>query len=132
MKFLKYLIESEDPITDTDLKNLELWADKLFSKVGLDVEFTRHFKTRVNDERNKKQITFSELTRLFRETYKTHGKKIAALSPNIEAVLKDLETDLNVPFALRYSRQTQELDLVAKTIMRKKGFMTPDREFVIK
>ena len=132
MKFLKYLIESEDPITDTDLKNLELWADKLFSKVGLDVEFTRHFKTRVNDERNKKQITFSELTRLFRETYKTHGKKIAALSPNIEAVLKDLETDLNVPFALRYSRQTQELDLVAKTIMRKKDFRTPDREFVIK
>jgi len=132
MRFQKYLIESDDPITDTDLKNLELWADKLFSKVGLDVEFTRHFKTRVNDERNKKQITFSELTRLFRETYKTHGKKIAALSPNIEAVLKDLETDLNVPFALRYSRQTQELDLVAKTIMRKKGFMTPDREFVIK
>jgi len=132
MRFQKYLIESEDPITDTDLKNLELWADKLFSKVGLDVEFTRHFKTRVNDERNKKQITFSELTRLFRETYKTHGKKIAMLSPNIEAVLKDLETQLNVPFALKYDRSTQELDLVAKTIMRKKDFRTPDREFVIK
>lgn len=132
MRLLKYLIESDNPITDTDLKNLELWADKLFSKVGIDIEFSRHFKERVNDERNKKQITFSELARLFRETYKTHGKKIAMLSPNIEAVIKDMETDINMPFVIGYNRRTQELDLVAKTIMRKKGFKTPDREFVLR
>ena len=132
MRLLKYLIEAEDPITDADLKNLEMWADKLFSAVGLDIEFSRHFKERVNDARNKVQITFSELTRLFRETYRKYGRKIADLSPNIEAVIKDMETDINVPFIISYDRRTQELDLVAKTIMRKKGFKTPDREFVLR
>jgi hypothetical protein len=132
MRLHNYIHESEDPLTDQDLKNLEMWADKLFAAVGLDIAFTKHFKDRVNDERNKKQITFQELVRLFRETYKKYGRKIAELSPNIEGVIKDLETDLNMPFALSWDRNTQELDLVAKTVMRKKGFKTPNREFVLR
>lgn len=132
MRFIQFIQESEGPLTDQDLKNLEMWADKLFAAVGLDIAFTKHFKDRVNDERNKRQITFQELVRLFRETYKKYGKKIAELPNGIEAVIKDLETDLNMPFALSWDRNTQELDLVAKTVMRKKGFKTPNREFVLR
>jgi len=117
---------AEKFITKTDLNQIEKYADKLFAKVGIDVEFTRHFLDRVNDERNKKQITTAELTRLFKQTYAKHGKKIGQLGPDAEAVIKDMRTDLNMPFVLNF--KNGELDLVAKTIMRKKDFKTPNPE----
>ena len=118
----------ERQITKSDLNQIEKYADKLFAKVGIDVNFTKHFLDRVNDERNKKQITTAELTRLFKQSYAKHGKKISGMSPDAEAVLKDMKTDVNMPFVLKYNPKNQEIDLVAKTVMRKKGFKTPDPE----
>ena len=118
----------EKQITKSDLDQIEKYADKLFAKVGIDVNFTRHFLDRVNDERNKKQITTAELTRLFKQSYAKHGKKISAMNPDAEAVIKDMKTDVNMPFVLKYDPRNQEIDLVAKTVMRKKGFRTPDME----
>ena len=115
-------LQAQKEITKTDLDQLERYADKLFGAVGIDVEFTRHFLDRVNDERNKKQITTAELTRLFKQSYKKFGKKIAQLGPDAEAVLNDMRTDVNMPFALNL--KGGELELVAKTIMRKKDFKT--------
>tara|TARA_R110000772_G_scaffold426_3_gene1531 strand:- start:2583 stop:2990 length:408 start_codon:yes stop_codon:yes gene_type:complete len=123
------MILHEKFITKTDLDQIEKYADKLFAKVGIDVEFTRHFLDRVNDERNKKQITTAELTRLFKQTYAKHGKKIAQLGPDAEGVIKDMRTDLNMPFVLNL--KNGELDLVAKTIMRKKNFKTPNPELAV-
>ena len=54
MKRFKEYISEE--ITKNDLNQIEKYADKLFADVGIDVEFTRHFLDRVNDERNKKPI----------------------------------------------------------------------------
>jgi hypothetical protein len=121
----------EKQITKSDLDQIEKYADKLFAKVGIDVNFTRHFLDRVNDERNKKQITTAELTRLFKQSYAKHGKKISNMNPDAEAVLKDMKTDVNMPFVLKYDPKNQEIDLVAKTVMRKKGFKTPDPEFTV-
>ena len=70
--------------------------------VGIDVEFTRHFLDRVNDARNKKQITVAELIRLFKQSYKKYGKKIAKLGPDAEAVINDMQTDVNMPFVLKW------------------------------
>jgi len=123
------MILKEKFITKTDLDQIERYADKLFAKVGIDIEFTRHFLDRVNDERNKKQITTAELTRLFKQTYAKHGKKIAQLGPDAEGVIKDMRTDLNMPFVLNL--KNGELDLVAKTIMRKKNFKTPNPELAV-
>lgn len=120
-----------EDITQSDIDQLETFADKLFAKVGIDVEFTRHFLDRVNDERNKKPITMAELTRLFKQEFKRYGKPIAQMGPGQEAVMKDLQTDINLPFALQYDRANNELDLIAKTVMRKKDFKTPDREFPV-
>lgn len=117
------------PITQADLKAIEAYADKLFAKVGIDIEFTRHFLDRVNDERNRKQITMAELTRLFKQEYKRWAKPIAQMGPDAEAVMKDMRTDINMPFVLKWNKNTQELDLIAKTVMRKKNFKTPDKEF---
>ncbi|MEK9700258.1 MAG: hypothetical protein VW270_31035 [Candidatus Poseidoniales archaeon] len=123
------MILTEKFITKQDLDQIEKYADKLFAKVGIDVEFTRHFLDRVNDERNKKQITTAELTRLFKQSYAKYGKKIAQLGPDAEAVIKDMRTDINMPFVLNY--KNGELDLVAKTIMRKKNFKTPNTELAV-
>ena len=65
-----------EDISKSDLDQIEKYADKLFAAVGIDVEFTRHFLDRANDERNKKPISTAELIGLFKKTYKKHGKKI--------------------------------------------------------
>ena len=104
------------------MDQIEKYADKIFASVGIDVEFTRHFLDRVNDQRNMNQITPSELIRLFKQSYKKYGKKIAQLGPDAEAVITDMQTDINMPFVLNL--KGNELELVAKTVMRKKGFMT--------
>ena len=122
------MILKENFITRSDLAQIEKYADKLFAKVGVDVEFTRHFLDRVNDERNRKQITVQELIRLFKQTYAKHGRKIPQLGPDAEAVIKDMRTDINMPFVLNWNPRQQEFELVAKTIMRKKNFRTPNPE----
>lgn len=114
---------NEEPlVTQADLNNLAASLDNLWKAVGVDVEFTRHFLDRVNDPRNGEQVTIKELTKLFREQYRLNGKKIAQMGPDAEAVLKDMQTNVNVPFVLNWDRQNQELDLIAKTVMRKKNF----------
>ena len=40
---------------------VEDYADKLFGELGLDVEFSKHFRDRLNDPRNTKPITAAEL-----------------------------------------------------------------------
>ena len=114
-------------VSKKDLDQVEKYADKLFAVVGIDVEFTRHFLDRVNDERNKKPISTAELIRLFRLSYKKHGKRIPKMGPKAQAVIHDMETDINMPFVLNIDRKG-ELDLVAKTVMRKKDFKTSNQK----
>lgn len=120
-----------EAISKSDLDGVEKYADRLFGKVGIDVEFTRHFLDRVNDARNKKEITVAELIRLFKQTYQKHGKKIAQLGPDAEAVINDMMTDINMPFVLKWDSKSQELDLVSKTVMRKKNFATSNQKFTV-
>ena len=129
----KYSVNEADvpEITQVQLDTLEKYLDQLFSKLGIDVEFTRHFLDRVNDERNLKQITIKELAILFKDTYINYGKKIAQMGPDAQAVIKDMRSDINVPFVLNWDSRSQVLDLVAKTVMRKKNFTTPNPELKI-
>ena len=115
-------------VSQSDLDQVERYADKLFAKVGLDVEFTKHFLQRVNDTRNKKPITSAELVRLFRQEYQKHGLTIGELPAEAEAVMKDMETDINVPFKIVLNKDG-DLDLIAKTIMRKPDFKTSNQTF---
>jgi hypothetical protein len=120
---------SDKIITQTQLNALERAVDKVFANLGIDIEFTRHFLDRVNDERNRKQITMQELALLLGKEYKKWGRTIAGMPANTEAVMKDLSSELNVPFVLK--KDGQGVDLIAKTIMRKKDFKTPDRELPV-
>ena len=125
MKPFRQFIAEE--ISASELKQLEAFFDGLFAAFKIDVEFTNHFRERLNDPRNGKPITLEELSRLFRETLSKYGKRISQMVPDAEAVLQDLRTKINLPFVIKYDRQKDEVDFVAKTIMRKDRFMTPDR-----
>ena len=121
----------DEEVTQSQLNDIEKYADRLFKSVNVDVNFTRHFVDRVNDRRNKKPISTSELTRLFKQTYKKHGKKIPKMGDDAQAVIHDMQTDINMPFVLAYDDRNKELDLVAKTIMRKRDFKTPNQKLAI-
>ena len=131
----KYVVnenEADDyEISQAMLDTLERYLDKMFASVGIDIEFTRHFLDRVNDARNKKPITLKELAMLFKDTYIKYGTKIAKMGPDAEAVIKDMRSDVNLPFVLNWDQRNKELDLVAKTVMRKKNFRTPDPELPV-
>lgn len=118
--FKQYLREQLDRKT---LKQVEVYADKLFAKLNIDIEFTRHFIDRVNDTRNGADISAAELIKLFRETHKKHGKKIVRFPDSAQAVIKDMSDDINMPFVFKWNRDGS-FDLVAKTIMRKPDFKT--------
>ena len=78
----------------------------------------------MNDPRNSPEIKVSELQRLFKKIQKNKGKNILS-NPDIEAVLKDMSTDLNLPVVINY--RDGEFEIVNKTIMRKKNFGTSSK-----
>jgi hypothetical protein len=116
---------TDQPITKAQLDALEKVADRVFDKLGIDIEFTHHFLDRVNDERNQKQITIRELGQLFAKEYQRWGRTISQMPIDAQAVMKDLSSAINIPFVL--NKDGNGKDLVAKTVMRKKNFSTPDK-----
>lgn len=127
LPFSSYLQESAcDFISAQQLKDLEKFGDRLLQKFGIDVEFTKHFGERMSDARNKPCIKVAELQSLFKKIGKDKGSKIKQHADH-EAVLKDLQSDLNLPFVAKPTKDG-EIDLVLKTIMRKQDFKSPDPE----
>ena len=111
-----------EDITKSQLDALEAYADKLFAKLGIDVEFTRHFLDRANDERNLKPISIPELMGMFKRLHRKHGKPLSKIDNDFDAVVKDFNSNINIPFAINVT--PNDIDLVAKTVMRKKDFKT--------
>ena len=115
---------SED-VTQGQLNDLEKFGDRLLKKFNIDIEFTRHFADRMNDKRNDPAIKVTELQRLFKKIAKNKGKDVKKHG-DAEAVLKDLQSDLNLPVVVNY--KNGEFEVVNKTIMRKKNFKTTSPE----
>lgn len=118
-----------EDVSQSQLNQVEKYLDKLWAKVGIDVEFTRHFMDRVNDSRNGKPISPAELIKIYREIYKKYGKPISQLKSGAEVLLKDMETDINVPVVLRWDGK--EFDMIAKTVMRKKNFKSSTKKYSV-
>jgi len=124
-----YEYSDEDYLTQDDLNRLDKFADREFAEFGIDVQFTRHFLDRVNDERNRRQITAAELEELFQKEADNWGKPIAQMGPGQDGVMKDRSSKINLPFALNWDGK--KLKLVAKTVMRKPNFKTTSKEFPV-
>ena len=115
---------SED-VSQGQLNDLEKFGDRLLKKFNIDIEFTRHFADRMNDKRNDPAIKVTELQRLFKKIAKNKGKDVKKHG-DAEAVLKDMQSDLNLPVVVNY--KNGEFEVVNKTIMRKKNFKTTSPE----
>jgi hypothetical protein len=112
----------KEDITKSQLDSIEKYADGLFNKLGIDIEFTKHFLERVNDKRNIKPITIAELIGMFKRLYKKHGKPLSKLDDDLTAVVKDFNNNINIPFAINVT--DDDIEMYAKTVMRKKDFKT--------
>jgi len=93
-----------------ELKSVEVVADKMLSPI--DIEFTKHFFQRVNNERNIEEITPSELIGFFRRLYKHKKQFIEFLKQYKQVVVKDNKSKINIPFVQDANK------LIAKTVMR--------------
>jgi hypothetical protein len=90
MEFKKFYSFVNENVQRGQLKYAEDFADKLFSKYGIDVEFTKHFIERVNDPRNKPEITLDELIQLFKKTAEKFGKEFSNEYETLQVVVKDI------------------------------------------
>ncbi len=123
--FEEYLSES---LSNAQLAQVEKFADKLFAHFDIDIEFTKHFKDRVNDTRNRPAIGQKELMTFFQKAFVRYGEQISSMSPGKQAILVDLQKELNLPFVFKWDGKNFEFDLIAKTIMRKHDFKSGDKK----
>lgn len=125
--FKQHLTEAQcDLIGMNQIKQFEKIVDQLFKKFGIDFQFTRHFGDRMSDDRNDPCITMKELADFIKKIYAKQGKSLKGVA-GAEAVIKDMQKDLNIPVAVTYDQKNDEFDVVMKTIMRKKNFRTPNK-----
>lgn len=127
ISFKQHLQEAQcDLVGMKQIKQFEKIVDQLFKKFNIDFNFTRHFADRMSDERNTPCITMKELAEFIKKIYAKQGKSLKGIA-GAEAVVKDIQKDLNIPVAVTYDQRNDEFDVVMKTIMRKKNFKTPNK-----
>jgi hypothetical protein len=113
-------------VTRQQMIDFERIVDKLFKQFGIDFNFTKHFRDRMGDDRNNPCINMKELANLIKKIYVKQGKSIKD-TKGAEAVIKDVQSNLNIPIAVNYDSKNDEFDVVMKTVMRKKDFKSPDK-----
>ena len=124
-KMKKITKQKNEDFTQKDVNDLEKFADRILAKYGIDVEFTRHFVDRLNDPRNSPAIKVSELQKFFKKIQRNKGRNIRN-NPDVEAVLKDMSTNLNLPVVIK-TKGDDSFEVTNKTIMRKKDFRTTSK-----
>lgn len=121
----------DQPVSQSELNELEQYLDALYARDDIDVEFTRHFLDRVNDERNRKQITTGELFSMFGKAEQKYGDEFASMGDRAQAVINDVGKQINTPFVLRWDPRRKMFELIAKTVMRKKDFKTSNKKLSV-
>jgi predicted kinase len=119
--------------TVAHMQAFEQFVDRMFKRFNVNFEFTKHFRERMTDSRNDPCIDMKELAGMIQKIYKKYqgGDKSLSKFVDAEAVIKDMQTDLNMPIAVEYDRKNDELVVISKTIMRKKNFRTPNPEIKV-
>ena len=83
-------------------------------------------------KRNKKQITIEELAVLFAKVFRDYKDTFNTGHIDWQAIMTDLSTNINIPFVLNWNKRKNELELTAKTVMRKKNFKGSNDRLVVK
>jgi len=108
----------QEDMSQSDLASVEAYADKELAPI--DVDFTKHFFDRLNDPRNIKPISPAELIGFFKRLARKKDKLENFLNQYREIVASDNRTNINIPLVNMSDK------IIAKTIMRKKDFQSPD------
>lgn len=120
MMFEEYVAMYEF-VSHDQLMGIVDYAKRLFRSLKMDFDVRgSHLEDRINDARNGKEITVNELIGLVKRTVLQKGPMLQSLDPDTEGVIKDISTDINMPFIIQWDGKT--LDFIPKTIMRKKDF----------
>ena len=128
---MKPVADLHAKFSQRDVDDIEKFADRILKKYGIDIEFTRHFVDRLNDPRNNPEIKVAELQRFFKKIQRVKGTKIKNpqnfmnKGSEIQAVLKDMDSNLNLPVVIKYDNE--KFTVTNKTIMRKKDFRTSNQ-----
>jgi hypothetical protein len=109
-----------DFITKGDVEFVDDMADRKLAPVDIDLS-GGHFFDRLNDPRNFPDISVEELEEFFDKLSDEKDEFIEFLKKYKDVVVKDTETNINIPFMKRANKA------IAKTIMRKKNFMTSNK-----
>jgi hypothetical protein len=105
-----------------DLRDTQRALEWLFDDLKLDVVISTHFQSRVLDNREQ-AVTKEEVINAFSKLKRKYGSLLVQAQHNHEhfvAVLKDMSTQLNIPFAIHFDHDnvpTYKMHLI--TIMRK-------------
>jgi len=108
-----------EKVSPGDLDAIDTFADKQLDPVDVDLT-SDHFFNRLNDPRNDKEISNAELIGFFKRLAKKKKDLFDFLSKYKEIVASDSRTNLNIPFLKQADK------IIAKTILRKKDFQTPN------
>jgi cytidyltransferase-like protein len=106
-----------DFITKGDVEFVDDMADKKLAPIEIDLS-GNHFFDRINDPRNYPDISIEELEDFFDKLSDEKEEFIEFLQKYREIVVKDTETNINIPFMKLANKA------IAKTIMRKKNFLS--------
>jgi hypothetical protein len=107
-----------------DLQKIDQFADKKLNPVNV-VLTDKHFFDRLNDPRNGKEISQAELIGFFKRLSKKKKEFVEFLNQYNSLVAVDDRTNINIPFMKQANKA------IAKTVMRKKDFKTPDKKLDI-
>lgn len=112
-----------------ELRDSEYVIEWLFKDLKLDVVWSTHFVQRVTGR--EQNVQKQELVAAFQKLKEKYGSRLVQAQQNHEhfvAVLKDLSSELNIPFAVHFDKENphkHKYTLYGITIMRK-----PPEKFV--
>ena len=143
ISFKNFILETScdihKKVTKGELNALEKQLDTMWKAVDVDIDFPQHFFDQLNNPRNDKQITVCDVFDMFKKLFSKSGKKISnqvfkvKTGKDFQGVVKDINNNINIPFTLDWLPRNKELELIAKTIIRKKDFKSAsgDKKFEV-
>jgi hypothetical protein len=120
-KFTPIEVPVQEYVDQEDVEDLDNLADRELNPIDVDLS-GNHFFDRLNDPRNRPEIDYLELEDFFTKLGDNREKFIDFLNKYKSVVATDNETNINIPFMKAANKA------IAKTIMRKRNFQTPDEK----
>lgn len=113
-----------------EISTLESVLNEQFSQDRLSFKMSVHFvKDRMNHPRNNPGITLTELKGIFNRLTTVHISKLLLLKHLDTFNVRCTKTDINIPCAVEMSTDrtcNDHRQIIAITVMRKKGFVSKD------